>query len=65
MPIAGENLEFLKACFTGNEWDYLQSLPRFAALMASAKDSMEDAEQLSSIATYIVAEWNDESRPGK
>ena len=59
MALTGENLKFLQACFKEDEWDYLQNLPRYAALMAAAKDSMEDAEQLASIGTRLISEWND------
>lgn len=59
MPLTGENLNFLKACFRNDEWDYLQNLPKYTALMAAAKNSMEDAEQLATIGTHLINQRDD------
>ena len=59
MPLTGSNEAFLKKCFEADEWEYLKNLPKFAALLAAAKDTLEDAEQLCLIGGHLVAEWED------
>lgn len=65
MALTGDNLDFLKACFEEKEWQYLQNLHKFAALIAGASNCIEDAEQLAEIGVHLIAEWEAESRTGE
>jgi hypothetical protein len=51
-----KNSELLKAFFEQNEWEYLQSLQKFTALMSGSKDTVDDVVELSSIGERLLQE---------